>query len=52
MAEELTVEQRTQAVIDFNKFMDSIPAMLPHLTQEQKETLADEIANRKAELGL
>lgn len=50
--QELTVEQRTQAVIDFNKFMDTIPAVLPSLTQEQKEELAQEIENRKAELGL
>ena len=52
MAEELTVEQRTQAVIDFNKFMDSIPAMLPHLTEEQKQQLADDIEARRVELGL
>lgn len=50
--EELTVEQRTQAVIDFNKFMDSIPAQLPHLTEAQKQELADYIADKRAELGL
>ena len=48
----MTVEQRTQAVIDFNKMLDSLPNVVPNLTQEQKEQLADEIEQRKQELGL
>lgn len=50
--QNLTVEQRTQAVIDFNKWLDALPAILPSLTQEQKEQLAAEIEARKRELGL
>lgn len=50
--EELTVEQRTQAVIDFNKMLEQLPAVLPLLSEEQKEALADEIEARRLELGL
>lgn len=49
---EETIEQRTQAVIDFNKMMDSMPSVLPLLTEQQKQEYADQIAQRKAELGL
>lgn len=49
---EQTVEQRTQAVIDFNKMLDSLPNVLPHLTDEQKQEVADEIEARRQELGI
>lgn len=50
--EEKTTEQRTQAVIDFNKMLEQLPDVLPHLTQEQKEILANEIEARRQELGI
>lgn len=50
--QEITIEQRTQAIIDFNKWLDSLPATLPQLTDEQKQELADSIEKRKKELGL
>lgn len=49
---EQSVEQRTQAVIDFNKMLEQLPDVLPHLTQEQREEVASQIAQRKEELGL
>lgn len=49
---EQSIEQRTQAVIDFNRMLDQLPMVMPQLTEEQKQELADQIAERKAELGL
>lgn len=49
---EQSLEQRTQAVIDFNKMLEQLPAVLPQLTEEQKQEVADTIAARKLELGL
>lgn len=46
------VEQRTQAVIDFNKQLEVLPSVIAQLTQEQKEELAEQIQQRKQELGL
>lgn len=36
---ELTTEQRTQAVIDFNKMLDSLPNVLPYLSENDKQLL-------------
>lgn len=49
---EMTPEQRTQAIIDFNKQLDALQSRIAVMTPEELETFSTNIAARKAELGI
>lgn len=48
----MTTEQKTQAVIDFNKLLESLPASIEHMDSKTKKEVAKYIADRRKELGL
>ena len=50
--QNMTVEQRTQAVIDLNNEMSKLPLIIDHLSEDQKKNLASDLKRRKSELGL
>lgn len=50
---ELTQEQRVQAIMEFQEQMKLLPLVLESLTtDEQRQALANDIAARKTELGI